>query len=665
MVSDDPYYVKKVEPVPPETEEPTLDDQIASPIDRAAAVVADFLVVSPVIAVVVAPFRRAAIEADLLGNSSALANAYYTAAFAALLAFLLFKTICHAAFGATPGQRFMRLEVVSVWTGEKPRPMEAFIRALVWCLDCVLVAPLAALYGNEKRRPLHDRAADTIVISTDLKRKRTGPPTLPEMSIAGGFQAAVLTALSISICVQILRPASTSDELLVRGLEAEGKLCKEVGEAHGEWAKGPSRLNVALTLFAAGALDSDCLRQEADFALWAEEEKSLGYLAKALTEEPEKKERYFDKACPEGKSDVCRTVSFLRALEIKNEFEDPTNPEQKASRVESENELASLIAALDGKSPAYLQIWAVKDLMQNSQYADAVAMMDQIAPQKKLGLFLARERAMALWQMGETEKSQAAFRASIPLLAPSGRVELARWFCSEETVGGTCSSVSTASACSALQDVVDRTPNLMMVSGVSAAYVRTELCKNGGKIDSDRAREISEQIPEKSGQRFIAALASLGRGEEKEALDELEKLATSRDDDDPFYLEANLKLVDLAENAADLKPLLARWNALKPESDSWRGLGLKITSRLGAFGHWNEALEIGMKLLRTQSLDRKLHEALVVSAYRAGQIETAKRFLQRLSAPGEATLREPASEKSETEFEKVARDLSSRKGGAS
>lgn len=668
MVFKDPFEKERDEPAS-ETSgasavtEP-LDSILASPVDRLAAVVADFLLFSPIVAVAVAPFRRSAIEADLLGNKDALLHSYYAAAFTALLALILFRTVSHAVFGATPGQRFMRLRVVSVWTLAKPRPMEAFIRACLWCIDCALVAPLAALYGNEKRRPLHDRAADTVVISTDSKRRSGGAASLAEMSMAGGFQAAVLTFLSISICTQVLKPVSSVDAQLVSGLEADGKLCKEVGEAHSEWAKGPSRLQVALTLYAAKAIDNSCLGQEADFSLWTDAEKSVGYLAKALTEEPEKKEVYFQKACPEGKSDVCRTIAFLRASETVNEIEDPTNPEQKASKVEAENELAALSAVLDEESPSYLKVWVVNRLMNSNQYADAIALLDQITPQNKLGPYLNRERAKALWQLGETEKSQAVFQASVALLTPTGRVELSRWFCAEETAGGNCET-SEKSACATLRTSVNRSPNLMMESGVSAAYVRTELCSNDGKITEDRARQIGEQIPEKSGQTFLLAVAKLGGASHEEALADLEKLASARDNDDPFYLEANLKLADLAVNAKDLEPVLKRWKELTPESDAWRGLGLKITNRFGAFGQWSDALENGMKLLRADFRDRQLEETLVVAAYRSGQSEMAKRFLTQLNSKMERALRIPASAEpaSPSEFEKIAEELKESRRG--
>ena len=674
MVLDDGSRLNNPEQPPAERRESSEDSDLASPVDRAAAVVADMLVFLPIVAVFVAPFRRYAIEAQLLGHDEAWLHSIGIAGVISVFSIILFQTICIALFGATPGKRFMGIKVVSVWDGRRPRPLEAFLRSILWCMDLIMVAPLAAIFGNEKRRPFHDRAADTIVINVHPKRRGFPPPTLPEMSVASGFQAAVMTVLTMVLAAQVLRPLSNSREELIESLEASGRLCKEVSEARAEWPAGPSRLSVAVSLLAADALDEDCLRQEAEFALWSNEEKPLAYLAKGLTESENEvqREKYLDKACAAktNKDPICQTVSFLRALDKQGDVVDPADPEQKVDKTESENEIDAVVASLDDESPTYLKIWAIQHFMDTHRYPGALQLLDQILPQKKLGLFLARERAKALWQIGERAESRTALRTSIDLLGPANRMELSRWFCAQETAGGTCHE-DAQFPCRVLAETVQHAPDLMAMPGVSATFVRAEICQHDGPINEQWANEIAEKIPEKTGKEFVHALAQLETNEKSEGLRVLRRLASDKDDEDPYFLEANLKLADLARSVNDLAPIRQRWAELSDRSDSWRGLGLKLVQRLGSLGAWNEALTLGLKILEPQNLDRQLYRLLIVSAYRAGNEQLALGFLERLAANDRrigaiveaADTRAPANVQQD-EYDKVLSELVAKKGSA-
>ena len=670
MVRDDGLYPDKV--VVPSPEEPALETRLAAPIDRAAAFVADMILFVPIAAVLISPIRKHALEAKLLDQHELWMQSLASTCLVTLIAAILYQTVFTAFLGATPGKRFMRLRVISLWEDRKLRPMEAFVRSVVWCLDVVTLAPLAAVFGNEMRRPLHDRAGDSVVV-IESKQKRTKPagaPTLAEMSIASGFQGAVLTVLAILSVTQLLHPSVASSELIA-SLEADGKLCREVSEAHNEWAEGPTRLNVALALFNAQSLDESCLRQEADFALWNNDEKTLAYLAKGLAEprDHELQEKYFDRACPEaGESSkandpICAMVEFAESSGENVAFEEEgesaaAGPTNRIALQEGVTDLEPVVASLTNESPSYLKIAVVRHFMAAHQYKQALQLIDETPSQKRLGFFLARERAKALWQTGQLAESRAAFKTSIDLLGPSRRMELAQWFCSAETAGGICREEGRA-PCQAFAEVVDRQPELLSVGGASATLVRAEVCTHEGHLDEEWETNLTEMIPEKSGRQLVHAVhLAHAPGRTNDALKVLNELATSRDDDDAFYLEANLQLVDLAKTEADLEPIRTRWLSLSQNSESWREMGLSITARLGAFGAWEEALTTGLKLVQPGESDRQLFKVLVVTAYRAGREGMAAGFLNQIKSLEPERIRMPASSGGVEDYERVAQTLS-------
>lgn len=636
MISIDP---KSPEAESTNTDSFELEKQLASPIDRLAAVVADFLLFSPVIAVLIAPFRKYAVQAELIGNKTGQAQAAIGAVFIALASLVVLRTICHAFLGATPGQRAMKLEVVSVWTGEYPKASEAFLRALLWCFDLICLAPLAAVYGDERRRPLHDRAADTVVITLNTARS-AGVPTLPEMSIASGVQAAVLTVSVLILSARLLQPFGNDSTAVAAALEAEGKLCKDVGAALKEAPTSQTRLQTAMALFAAELLDKTCLEKEADLALWTETTTGEAYIAKALTTEGELRGKYLEKVCPRDQrnSALCGVIAFIEASD-KMDFEDDGTEESKIERTNAETDLELMATAIDSTTPVYMKIWAVTYSLSVHQYARAQSLLNDIPAQSALGPFLARERTRAFWEAGQAEQSRTAFQSSLPLLKTAERTDFARWFCREETAGGTCTEESLI-PCEALRDAVIANPDLANENGVSGVYVRAEICHARGRISTDAATRISDVIPESTGRDFVEAITKLDGKERTKALDLLETVATGPDGDDPFYLEANLKLADLAKTDEDLESIAKRWSALDDDANAKRDLGIKLITRFGDLGNWKRALDTGLRLAFSSPEDPVTSKFVVVAAYHSGQMQVAQQYLSKIE--GDSS-REPAS----------------------
>ena len=170
---------------------------LALPSERLAAVVGDLIVFAPLIAVALAPLKLRANQAQLLGDQSAWISLMAEAFFLGALVHILLQTIFIYYLSATPGKLFLGLRVVSIWGQRRPTAMEAFTRSTAWVLELLcLGVPWAAVFGNHWRRPFHDRLAETVVVSL-RGHKRAGPAHLVEMSLASGFQSAMLTMLTL------------------------------------------------------------------------------------------------------------------------------------------------------------------------------------------------------------------------------------------------------------------------------------------------------------------------------------------------------------------------------------------------------------------------------------------------------------------------------------
>lgn len=158
---------------------------MAAPVDRLAAVIVDTIIFVPIASLLIAPFRRELDIAKLLDSEATALTHLATIVLIISLADILFKSLTIALFGFSPGKYFFGLKVVQIWTGRKPHFSTSLLRSLVWWLDSVLLFPHLEIISNHRRRPLHDRVADTMVISPKLKGAT--PPTYWERLVIQTF----------------------------------------------------------------------------------------------------------------------------------------------------------------------------------------------------------------------------------------------------------------------------------------------------------------------------------------------------------------------------------------------------------------------------------------------------------------------------------------------
>ncbi len=634
-------------PVTPQIPD-SLEDRLAQPLDRLAAVVADLVIISPVATLLMAPFRRIASEAMLQGRDDAWMIATLSAIGISVLLVILYQTYFLVKWRATPGKRLLGLTVESLWDqeGAPMQPQAAFMRACALCAELLLLGlPLIGIIGNDRRRPFHDRIADTIVLSK--KRTSAGAPGVSEKSLASGLVAAFF--MSILIIVGFKIGQLRFGTVLTNSVQADASasLCEEVGRAAMTWVPGlnekkPSRIAIALSLYEAGAIGEGCLKTEADGALWAKGDHDLGYLARGLAEksDDDTAQNYLDKACDGTKeSDACRALSILDKSDLP---EDPV--EAKAAQVAKDTDVLALTTSLKPSSQPFLKILAVRELITRKQEARALELMDLIAPQRSLSYFLTSERAKILWSLDEKQKSRELVKSSVASLDSEERVALTRWFCYAETSAAGCSTAAKM-PCDLLAASIANDKVLLGDPEVTLTYLRGEACAD--RLSEKRLAELKTDTPDLNSQNYIEALSQLVSGHEDKGAELLKAIAAK--EETPFFVEAESKLARIAKSEKELSAVRESWIDTDPESEGWAYLGRSLMDRYNEFKVWDQTIEIGFKISESENLDQNIVRPMIVAAYRSGQTKMATGYWQTyfkkdsVSASSASTDRSPAS----------------------
>lgn len=702
--------------------------QLARPLDRLAAVIADLLLALPVIAVFSAPFRRHATEAQMIGSDENWIAAWIGVLAVTVILLIVYQTVFLALWGVTPGKRFMGLRVVSIWRPEdRLRPQQALVRSCGFVLELVLFCmPLVALLGDTLRRSFHDRLAETVVVSVRPERVASAPSS-SEHTVALGLQAAAFLAVAIvcssTIWSRLHRSSSPTNEK--GAAEAANKdeanhLCAIVSQAHQEWLplRGeatPSRLSVALTLYAAGRIELDCLSREADLALWSAHQDSLderasANLAKGLVEFDHNKQAkvYFDRACEESKnSDACRMGQFLllsyaqadaKSPEARLEAQEPAgestqnesvqnDADEAADRIALDHKIETLVDTVTEQSAPFARVWVASYLYQTSRESSgegsseaqrrdrSMRLIDDLAHESMLAGFTASQRARILWANDRKSEARVAIQSALELGRVDQKLEDAQWICEREIEEHGCTA-DAERACRVLASVVDRSAESLERSEILVTNVRGEACL--GSLNVKRIDELNELVASQDQRDYLAAVREATLQHGAEARQAFQKLSINREAQELLQNEASVRLIELANSASELEPLRAQWLKFSSDSDGWQRVGRKLIERLSEFKNWRSAVEVGLAMSNTQRLDTQSKKSVVVAAFHAGDKKLARDIVQSLNAqslsaqnlnPGSLSdgfekvaadgQRQPASVSTASEYDVVLRQLNS------
>lgn len=615
----------------------------ALPLDRMASHVADLVLLAPVMALAMAPFRRVVTEARLLDRMVESDIAIVQSLFAAIFVGVIWEAAFVSFWGTTPGRAIFGLRIVDVWTGEKPRPFHALLRALAWW-GSVLVfgAPFFGVFSNLKRRPIHDRVADTEVRSVNTRRQ-SAPPKMSELAFGSLLTTATLFFASLVLTTQVIVIREHADQATAA---AEPKLCGEVTVAQEDWEKQervPLRIAVALSLTAAGFVDSACLETEADYALWNNSGRMLGYLAKGLsrfTHDPEDSEKYFSKVCDlEPDSDACRLVGWYRDLAEAKEAESEDEG-QLAEKVEAlaRRMIAqgSRVARSGTEAPDWYRLIVLKELfLQKADPELTLKLTLDSGRHLAIGAKLVEYRARALWRMGQKQEAKSTVFASADALPRRSRVVLTSWLCSRELYESSCSQ-DAFRACAMMEGAADEANGDFAVPSFLVASARHAECRIGkGRGTSNLLASLSKHVVEDRGRDLFESIRLLRSSERQKGMELLRKIAASDEqDEDLFVTEANIRLIEELskspakdKNAAkELLELRERWFTSR-DAKRYADWGRALFEALANRGEWNKAAEVGILLGSDFEFDRGLQNRIAVAAWKAGKLKLAAELL--------------------------------------
>lgn len=646
---------------------PFARHRLAMPIDRVAGWVADLILFMPFAMLLVSPLRRKATEAQLLGSDSTWFS-YLLAIFAAMsVLYVIYQTLFVYYGGSTPGQRVMGLRVVPVWGGgverrsesqtgrweKKITPIDAFARALTHLISLVLFGfPLLGALSNRLRRTVADRLSDTVVV-TERASRAAGPPTSQEISLTSGLTMALAASVATLLGIQLLhifRSENSESASAIASLEDHGSLCRMVGAAHRDWlpSKGekvPVRINVAISLFAAGAIDEECLSVEADHALWkkaSNDERAEAYLAYSLahghladskpdlldenqTEQTAANEakpktgaddRYRDKPCEiAADSDACRAIGILTMSGL-----------EQGTLTNKQNLLTNEIKR---SSAAYLRIWAVQAQLQLGNVGEALSLIDSLSHDESLAPFVLTQRAKALWRSGSLSESRSMARSAIEAGKPEVRIETARWWCVQETFVNGCAEPSRR-ACSMLLSVVDKNRGALNHDDIAVAYLRGLSCEND--LDQKRLVDLTEDLTHDDERMYLTALEKIAAKKTAEAVTILKEVVAVPSESGSFALEARLKLLEISNSPETVRWVKNSWLEAEGREEAWIGVGARLMDKLNSFGDWVSAVEVGRLLAEANALDSRTRRVFAYASANAAKSGRANGAGLRLPA---------------------------------
>jgi uncharacterized RDD family membrane protein YckC len=640
---------------------------VALPLDRMASHVADFVLLAPVMALAMSPFRRAVGEARLLDRVAESDIALLQSLIAAIFIGVVWETFFVGIWGTTPGRAIFGLRVIDVWTGEKPRIFNAFLRAMTWWGSILFFgAPFFGVYSNPRRRPLHDRAADTEVRSVNTKRQ-SAPPKLAELAAGSMMTSMMMFFATLVLTSQfvLLRERARVDEVA-----SAPRLCEEVSLAESTWERpdrAPTRIHVALSLSAAGYVDTGCLETEADYALWNNGGRVLGYLAKGLTrfqQDPEESEKYFSKVCDlEPDSDACRLVGWYRTLSESYEgralasedaeFADSSDVKQVDDSALTENieSLARSMLPHDARrarsgteTADWYRLLVLRELFQMKADPDLILRL-ATDPGRHLaiGAKLVEYRARALWRLGQKEQSKATVFASADALPQRSRVVLTSWLCSRELYesGASTCSADAMRACEMMQNSADEASGDFSVPSFLLASARHAECRiQTGRGTTSLLTNLASHVLEDRGKELFESIRLMQSSEREKGISLLRKLASSvsrpENQTDLFVTEANIRLLEELsrrpgadrDTQSEIAELRERWFQ-SPNARRYGDWGRALFDALDRRGDWRSATEVGVLLGSGFEFenDRGLRNRVAVAAWRAGKKKLAAEIL--------------------------------------
>lgn len=564
--------------------------QIATPIDRLAALVGEMPIFIPLLTVFLSPFRHDISVAELTGSQNQIAFAAIGMFATIALGIVVYQTFFIYFFGATPGKYFVGLRVVSVFDQSKPTLIMSLVRALSICLEiCLLGFPWLACLSHPHRRVLHDRLSDTYVKCLDEKKSALAP-ILVEKQLAKNFQAPGWALfLLIIACAFNFWSVERKDRSIVKEFESNDKLCSQVSFAMKNWQSKvdpkPSRVRVALALFETGSVDENCLEKEALFSLWRNQDKDLGYLAQALSHASDDIifSEYLDKVCPNKKNgDACKYVTETEKEKDTSLFEMRSPASVERLKIEVD---------LNSAHTDFMKIHIEKQLHENNQLADALKIIDEISFNPAFADYLNLERLKIMWEMDRMLEARAVFQTSHAQLPLAPRTQLSSWMCSAEILNG-C-TYQSQKVCNQFISDYEAANESIEPEAVELNYIRAHKCVSQEKMDY---ANIDKKLNSEKAHDYLSAV-ELVNDRKMTSAKEIFRQIADQSDSDEFQTQANADLVSLSQTKIELDYFFEEFVS-KSNYQSDPKFAFELFKKYSSLGDFEKFSSVGENILK-------------------------------------------------------------------
>lgn len=615
MVIQDPFYLQTTK-----KEASSREHRLAQPLDRLAAFVIDGLIIlTPLIVLFLSPFKRQMVESLLLHEDSHFSILLFAMIMIGVTLVIAYQTIFIAWRGATVGKLLLGLRVVDVWSGNKPSRLSAFIRAICWLLDCVLLfVPHLETLTNRIRRPLHDRIAETVVV-TDRSSPATSPGVMESAFIRG-----VISAFVAFICTAFVA------QVFMILSEIRNEHAANTNECQLEVAEDESRLRAALKDFAAGLIESECLALEATREMQERQPNmDLVYLAQSFAQsgDADVSNRYLEQVCEtKANGTACLMSKVIEAWSDEN-----------WKKVDQQLKFSSL------PNEPYIEVWALRHYLKQERFTDALSVIDRLRDEKSLSSFLLLQKVKSLWGMEQHDQARELASIVLDTQDTSVKHQVSQFICYEELMGS-CES-KTSSSCHWVGKYYEENDFDQEDSKDVLTFLKWSSCENG----EEHLAKWEPHLQNENIRALVQAVAQLNDNPAS-AREQLWELMKEPGVSDLVKREAAHSWVASAKTIAELE-LLNKDFLTGSKNLSWARNGRELFAAYFQMGHYQQAMDVGIKLSESSWSNESLLKKMTIAAYQLGRRQDAYAILQSLETKSE---RQPASA---DEFSVIRRNL--------
>lgn len=588
----------RVIPQPPKlTFEPQAKAQVddhhmlARPLDRLAAVIVDmFIVLGPIYILLSAPFKNWMTTSVLSGSGGEMESLVAGMLGIAVGLVVIYQTFFHYFFRATLGKMLFDLRISPMFEGERLACWDCFVRSWLWIAQVFCLGiPFLTIFSNGKRRPLHDRVCDSIILSRTNAGVKS-PAGWERGLVRGAFAFAITLAMVVLLAQVRSELGAVKSDALSSLLEREISACEVVSstlENSGEVGSGSEdphfRLSKAMTLYAAGLADRSCLEAEVEHELASQVPVgALTYLAQAFVyaDDPETSNSYLDEVCESSPGSVECHMSNVVSKWSEEDWESVEEALAKAPR-----------------GSGYLEIWGVRHFMKQAQYPRALALLDNYLTERPLAEFAMVQRVKALFNSYRESEAESALMQALSALPQTESHDLTAWVCAQQLQNG-CENLERPACRHMAKDERTKPSEIdFEQSSEALAQVLALECHSDGKLDS---LSFSAAVQDQDWQTFFQANVKSQSKDKASAGHLYSQLIMSPEAPELLKIEAARRWAQVA-NVKQLEEMIAQWKDLSSR-EVWVKEGHILFERLTEMKQPQLALQVANDLVQGESL---------------------------------------------------------------